>query len=72
VANLDDDNRMLSYIDEGLWQGAPGVASTIRYLPRATVREIFEVQRLEARNGGLATAHTRYKGGTVTTKVNGA
>jgi len=46
-------------IDGGLWQGAPGVASTIRYLPGATVREIFEVQRLEARNGGLAIAHTR-------------
>ena len=72
VVNPDEDNRMLTYIDGGLWLGALGVASTIRYLPGATVREIFEVQRLEARNGALATAHTHYKPGTVTTKVNGA
>jgi len=72
VANLDEGNRMLAYIDEGLRQGALGVASTVGYLPGATAREMFEVQRVGANWGRPTSVHLRYTPGTVTTEANGA
>lgn len=72
VADLDEGNRMLAIIDEGLRQGALGIASTVGYLPGATAREMFEVQRVGANFGRPTAVHLRYTPGTVTTEANGA
>ncbi len=72
VLDLDKGNRMLAIIDEGLRQGALGVASTVGYMPGATAREMFEVQRAGANYGRPISVHLRYTPGTVTTEANGA
>lgn len=72
VLDLKKGNRMLSLIDEGLRQGAIGVASTVGYFPGATAREMFEVQRVGASYGRPTSVHLRYTPGTVTTEANGA
>lgn len=72
VADLDEGNRMLAIIDEGLRQGALGVASTVGYIPGCTAREMFEVQRVGARYGRPTSVHLRYTPGTDTTEANGA
>jgi dihydroorotase-like cyclic amidohydrolase len=72
VATLEQGNKLLSLIDEGLRQGAVGVASTLGYFPGATAREMYEVQKVGANYGRLTAVHSRYTPGTVTTEVNGA
>ncbi len=72
VLDLEKGNRMLEIIDEGLRQGAVGVASTVGYFPGATAREMFEVQRVGARYGRPTAVHLRYTPGTATTESNGA
>ncbi|MBQ4891778.1 amidohydrolase family protein [Shewanella sp. MMG014] len=72
VANLDEGNHILTIIDEGLRQGALGVASTVGYMPGATAREMFEIQRVGANYGRPTAVHLRYTPGTVTTEANGA
>lgn len=72
VLELENGNRMLSIIDEGLRQGALGVASTVGYFPGATAREMYEVQRVGARYGRFTSVHLRYTPGTATTEANGA
>jgi cytosine/adenosine deaminase-related metal-dependent hydrolase len=72
VASLEEGNEMLGLIDEGLRQGALGIASTIGYLPGGTAREMFEVQRVGAAYGRPTAVHLRYTPGTVTTEANGA
>jgi len=72
VLDLDKGNRMLALIDEGLRQGAIAVASTVGYMPGATAREMFEVQRVGADYGRPTSVHLRYTPGTVTTEANGA
>ncbi|MCL1066380.1 amidohydrolase family protein [Shewanella olleyana] len=72
VANLDEGNRMLSIVDEGLRQGALGVASTVGYMPGATAREMYELQRVGANYGRPTAVHLRYTPGTATTEANGA
>ncbi|MCA0899189.1 amidohydrolase family protein [Microbulbifer agarilyticus] len=72
VLNLEKGNGMLSLIDEGLRQGAISVASTVGYLPGASAREMFEVQRVGANYGRPTSVHLRYTPGTDTTEVNGA
>lgn len=72
VADLDEGNRMLEIIDEGLRQGALAVASTVGYIPGCTAREMFEVQRVGALYGRPTSVHLRYTPGTATTEANGA
>jgi len=72
VLDINKGNRMLSLIDEGLRQGALGIASTVGYIPGATAREMFEVQRVGAAYGRPTAVHLRYTPGTVTTEANGA
>lgn len=72
VLELESGNTMLSIIDEGLRQGALGVASTVGYFPGATAREMYEVQRVGARYGRPTSVHLRYTPGTATTEANGA
>ncbi|MBD2654960.1 hydrolase [Synechocystis sp. FACHB-383] len=72
VLELEQGNQMLTLIDEGLRQGALGVASTVGYFPGATAREMFEVQRVGANYGRPTSVHLRYTPGTITTEPNGA
>lgn len=72
VPSLEEGNQILSVIDEGLRQGALGIASTVGYMPGVTAREMFEVQRVGARYGRPTSVHLRYTPGTVTTEPNGA
>jgi dihydroorotase-like cyclic amidohydrolase len=72
VLSIEKGNKMLSIIDEGLRQGALGVASTVGYMPGATAREMFEVQRVGANYGRPTSVHLRYTPGTATTEANGA
>ena len=72
VLTLEQGNAMLAIIDEGLRQGALGVASTLGYFPGATAREMYEVQRVGANYGRLTAVHLRYTPGTATTESNGA
>lgn len=72
VLTLDEGNQMLALIDEGVRQGAVGVASTVGYFPGSTAREMFEVQRVGANYGRLTSVHLRHTPGTATTEVNGA
>lgn len=72
VLDLEKGNGMLTLIDEGLRQGALGIASTVGYFPGATAREMFEVQRVGASYGRPTVVHLRYTPGTATTEANGA
>lgn len=72
ILDLEGGNNMLQAIDEGLRQGALGVASTIGYLPGATAREMFEVQRVGSLYGRFTSVHLRYTPGNPTTEANGA
>lgn len=72
VLTLEQGNSMLGLIDEGLRQGALGVASTLGYFPGATAREMFEVQRVGANYGRLTSVHLRNTPGSATAEVNGA
>lgn len=72
VLDLDKGNSMLQLIDEGLRQGAIGIASTVGYFPGATAREMFEVQKVGANYGRPTAVHLRYTPGTPTTEANGA
>lgn len=72
VASVDEGNQMLLLIDEGLRQGALAVASTVGYIPGATAREMFEVQRVGANYGRPTSVHLRYTPGTATSEANGA
>jgi hypothetical protein len=56
VADLEEGNKLLGLIDEGLRQGALGIASTVGYLPGCTAREMFEIP---ASRRQLRTLHRR-------------
>jgi hypothetical protein len=72
ILTLEQGNRLLGHIDDGLRLGALGVASTVGYFPGATAREMFEVQRVGAYYGRFTAVHSRYTPGTATTEANGA
>jgi hypothetical protein len=71
VLDIETGNKLLQIIDEGLRQGAIGVASTVGYFPGSTARELYEVQKVGAHYGRASFVHTRYTPGTATTTVNG-
>lgn len=72
VLDIENGNRMLEIIDEGLRQGALGIASTVGYMPGATARELYEIQKVGSRYGRPTAVHLRYTPGTATTEANGA
>ena len=72
ILDIEGGNKMLEAIDEGLQQGAIGVASTVGYLPGCTAREMFEVQKAGAKYGRFTAVHLRYTPGSPTTEANGA
>ncbi|WP_272700752.1 amidohydrolase family protein [Desulfovibrio sp. Fe33] len=69
---LEQGNRILANIDEGLQQGGLGIGSTLGYM-RAGVsaREVYELQRLGNRYGRFIDMHFRYTPGDDVGEVNG-
>jgi N-acyl-D-glutamate deacylase len=73
IPDLEQGNNILKIIDQGLADGAIGVAATLGYFRNgATAREVFEVQKVGARYGRQYGAHNRYTVGNSTTEPNGA
>jgi hypothetical protein len=69
---LEEGNRILQLLDEGLQAGGLGIGSTLGYMrDGVSAREFFEVQRLAALYGRQTGAHFRYTPGTDTTETNG-
>ena len=70
--NLEEGNKILQLLDQGLQAGGLGIGSTVGYM-RAGVsaREFFELQKLAGRYGRQMGAHFRYTPGTDTTEANG-
>jgi len=70
---LEQSNEILRIIDQGLADGALGVAATLGYFrDGASAREVFEVQRAGARYGRQYGAHNRQTMGDSTTEPIGA
>jgi Amidohydrolase family len=69
---LEEGNRILQVLDEGLQVGGLGIGSTVGYMrDGVSAREFFELQRLAGRYGRQVGAHFRYTPGTDTTEANG-
>ena len=69
---LEEGNKILQLLDEGLKAGGLGIGSTLGYMREGvSAREFFEIQRLAARYGRQTGAHFRYTPGTDTTESNG-
>jgi hypothetical protein len=70
--NLEEGNKILKVIDEGLAAGAIGCGSTVGYMrDGVSAREFFELQRLAGLYGRQTGAHFRYTPGTEVTEANG-
>jgi len=70
--NLEEGNKILKVIDEGLAAGAIGCGSTLGYMrDGVSAREFFEVQRVAGLYGRQTGAHFRYTPGTEVTEANG-
>ena len=70
--NLEEGNKILQIIDEGLAAGALGVGSTLGYMRNGvTAREFFEIQRVGSLYGRQTGAHFRYTPGDETAEANG-
>lgn len=69
---LEEGNKILQLLDEGLQAGGLGIGSTLGYMrDGVSAREFFEVQRLAGLYGRQTGAHFRYTPGTDTTEANG-
>jgi hypothetical protein len=69
---LEEGNRILQLLDEGLRDGGLGIGSTVGYMrDGVSARELFEVQKLAGLYGRQTGAHFRYTPGTDTTESNG-
>jgi len=70
---LDQGNEILRIIDQGLADGAIGIAATLGYFrDGASAREVLEVQKVGARYGRQYGAHNRQTMGDSTTEPIGA
>jgi len=70
--DLEEGNRILQLLDEGLQAGGLGIGSTLGYMrDGVSPREFFELQRLAGHYGRQTGAHFRYTPGTDTTEANG-
>ena len=71
--SLEEGNKILQHIDEGLRGGGLGVGSTLGYMrDGVTARELFEVQKMAAAYGRQTSVHLRYTPGDTTTEPIGA
>jgi len=69
---LEQGNRILAAIDEGLQQGGLGIGSTLGYMREGvSAREVFELQRLSGLYGRFVDMHFRYTPGDDVGEVNG-
>jgi len=69
---LEQGNRILAAIDEGLQQGGLGIGSTLGYMREGvSAREVFELQRLSGLYGRFIDMHFRYTPGDDVGEVNG-
>ena len=69
---LEEGNKILQLLDEGLVAGGLGIGSTLGYMrDGVSPREFFELQRLAGLYGRQTGAHFRYTPGTDTTEANG-
>ena len=69
---LEEGNKILQVIDEGLRAGGIGIGSTLGYMrDGVTAREMFEVQKLGAKYGRQTGIHFRNTPGSATGEVNG-
>ena len=69
---LEQGNRILSQMDEGLRMGAIGVGSTVGYMREGvSARELFEIQKLSASYGRQVGLHVRGTPGTDVEETNG-
>lgn len=60
-SNIEQMNKVMQLMDEGLREGALGIGVGAAYMaPGMTTYEQFEAQRTAARYGRLTTAHTRF------------
>lgn len=70
--DLEEGNRILRLLDEGLQAGGLGIGSTIGYMrDGVSARELFEIQKLAGLYGRQTGAHFRYTPGTEVTESNG-
>ena len=69
---LEEGNKILQLMDEGLQAGGLGIGSTLGYMRNGvSPREFFELQKLAGLYGRQTGAHFRYTPGTDTTEANG-
>jgi hypothetical protein len=69
---LEQGNKILALIDEGLAQGGLGIGSTVGYMREGvSAREIFELQKLGGLYGRSIGMHFRYTPGDDTGETNG-
>lgn len=73
IPSVEQRNDILKIIDQGLADGAIGIAATLGYFRNgATAREVYEVQKVGSRYGRQYGAHNRYTVGNMNTEPNGA
>ena len=69
---LQEGNKILKVVDEGLREGSIGIGSTLGYMrDGVTAREMFEVQKLGAMYGRQTGIHFRNTPSSSTNEVNG-
>lgn len=69
---LEEGNKILKALDEGLAAGAIGIGSTLGYMRTgSSAREVFEIQKLAGLYGRQTGFHFRYTPGDDTTEPNG-
>lgn len=70
--DLEEGNKILQVIDEGLRAGGLGIGSTLAYMrDGVSAREVFELQKLAGLYGRQTGFHFRYTPGTEAMEVNG-
>ena len=69
---LEEGNKILQVVDEGLRAGGLGIGSTLGYMrDGVSAREVFELQKLGGLYGRQTGFHFRYTPGTEVTEANG-
>jgi hypothetical protein len=63
LPNKEQMTRIMSYVDEGLRQGALGVGVPVGYMTKGVTQyELYKYQELAAKYGRVTNAHVRFAG----------
>ena len=63
LPNKEELTKILSYVDEGLRQGALGVGIPVGYMTTGVTQyEVFKYQELAAKYGRISNGHVRFAG----------